>query len=578
MPWLLDTPENRKKLGQQTSEDELAGAPKMDTPKLEPWGGTPANELNPVGKFVEGAAGAITKGGLGIKGLFTDLTPENQQTLQQIDQFNNEAGGFGTAGKIGGDIASFMLPAGKVAKGIGYGMKALESAPKLAKVLTPIATNVGSGAIVGGALSPNDREGGAIGGAVGGGLGAGVGYVANKVGGGMVSSAVTPEARALMDQGVDVPLWKATENKFIKGLYERAKALPYAKEIMGAQEGKAFEQIAQNVSAKSTPMQPVKDEAGSIIRWVTNPVKKAGSAGVREISERFDEAYKALYGNKSVPEDLVNEGLLTLGKHIEDAKSIMPDKIPALEGAWNHVNRILSDARGLNMADESFSGRSAISASHIRDALVMLQKRATEAYKKGDGLLGEELGKMADVMSDIRLRGLPPEVAAQAKDINGAYTTFKQLQKANASLGAQSQGFVTPRQMLSAIKSGDKSLDKAAFSRGNMPNQSEMLAAENVMGSTLPDVGPGTAEKVLPWLLASGVAGGGAVGGVGLAALPIAAGALATRTGQKFLTGTLPGQGAIRMNQNIVPGGRNLGTYIGASIGEDELKKAPRRR
>ena len=569
---------------QQAAQTNVDAPDELSTaPKIAPWGGTPASELNPIGKMVEGAAGAFTRGGLGIKGMFTDLSPENEQTLQQIDQFNNEAGGFGTTGKIAGDVASFMLPAGKIAKGLKAGMEGITAAPKLMRALAPVVENVGAGAITSAALSPDDRTGAAIGGGIGGGIGAGIGYGLGKLGGGALSSAVTPEARSLLDQGVDVPLWKATENKVVRGLYERAKALPYAKEIMGGQEARAFEQVAGNVAGKSTPPQPIMDEAGQILRWVTNPVKKPGSEGVSEIADRFDEAYKAVYQGRTVPVELVRDASKNLDEIVSANERYNPSLAADLRGAWVEAKDILDRARGVvqgRVQTEGVSGHKAIGGEDVRAVIKMLDDRVTDAFREGKGSLAKQYQEMSAVMSDLRMKGLPPEVQAQLEPITAAYTTFKQLQRANAGIAAQGKGFVTPRQILAAIKSGDKSLDKAAFSRGHMPNQSEMINAEKVLGSSLPDVGPGTAEKVLPWLLASGVVGGGAVGGPLLAALPIAAGAAATKTGQRFLTGSLPGQGAIRMatDKTIIPTSRTIGALIGSGMGEDELKKAPRRR
>jgi hypothetical protein len=95
--------------------------------------------------------------------------------------------GFGTAGRVVGDIAATAIPAAKIAKVVA-------PLPLRARVAAVMAENAGYGA----ALSPDEQGGAALTGAVAGPLGMALGRTA----GGLVRP--TAEARTLMDRGVSL--------------------------------------------------------------------------------------------------------------------------------------------------------------------------------------------------------------------------------------------------------------------------------------------------------------------------------------------------------------------------------------
>ena len=214
----------------------------------------------------------------------------------------------------------------------------------------------------------------------------------------------------------------------------------------------------------------------------------------------------------------------------------------------------------LNQAGQAFQntqlGHAVTRPESVKQAIDVLDGRITGAYGRGDAETAEVLKQLRSSIAELRTRGLPPEVAAQAGDINRAYASFMQLQRANASLGAQKSGLTSPAQMLNAIKANDRTPNKSGFSGGNALNQQDVLRAERVLGNRLPEVGPGTAEKLAP-LLGFGLPM--LAGDMGATAL------LGSKTGQRFLMGGLPGQAGIRQygSEYLVPALRNLGTSIG---------------
>jgi hypothetical protein len=201
-------------------------------------------------------------------------------------------------------------------------------------------------------------------------------------------------------------------------------------------------------------------------------------------------------------------------------------------------------------------GHAATRPESVKQAIDTLEGRIESSYKMGDAEQASVLKDLRDQLTGLRERGLPPEVSSNAGEINKAYATFKQLQRANSGLGAQKQGMVTPAQQLNAIRAMDRTPNKSAFASGRALNQEEALLAEKVLGNRLPETGPGTAEKLAPFI---GFGAPMLLGDLGATAL------LGTRTGQRALMGLLPGQAGIRDygTKYLVPTLRALGADAG---------------
>ena len=124
-----------------------------------------------------------------------------------------------------------------------------------------------------------------------------------------------------------------------------------------------------------------------------------------------------------------------------------------------------------------------------------------------------------------------PEKSAQLKAANAAYRELLALER---SLLPGAQSF-TPRQL-------QRNLDKMKI------DNAELRTVGNAMEKTLPNSVPdsGTAERLiansLPALLMGGGAGAQEMGWDTVGAGLIAAGALGTRPGMRFMTGGYPGQ------------------------------------
>lgn len=545
-------------------------------------------DVGQMGAFMRGVGGAkqaFDSAAMGLKGLFTDLTPEDKALLEQGKAFVKQGDTAATVGNIAGEIGMLAAPSTRAIQGVQAASMAAKAVPYLGKALA--ATRTGTGAAAAGsglasaALAPEDRTGAFYGGAAGGAVGDVAGRFLTKALGGVVSDKVSPAARELMDQGANVPMWKATDDatrtgRVLRNVAERAKALPVAGDIIKGQERAGVESWNKVLLREATPPQPVLDDAGSVLRWERPPVKDVGSKGLQELSERFDQAYGALYGSRGMPvDDQFNKQVVEL---LRNTKAYLPGASDDVAGAVRKATDTLAGltsptttrSGGENVGKGLVSsriktpittsvepGREVTTHGNVKKALDGVNDSITSAWKAGDAEKAEALTALRSTIESLRSRGLPPEVASEAAEINKAYAKFKTVSRASSMLGAQKEGgVVTPAQQLNAIRARDKTLDKSAFSRGEAPGQQQALTAQQVYGNTLPDVGPGTAEKMM------------LVGGFGLPMVGMDAGAsllLGTQAGQNMLMGKYPVQGAVRKygQEYLIPALRNYGAALG---------------
>lgn len=402
------------------------------------YGGGDVGTMGTVMRTLGGAKHAWDQAAYGLKGLFTDLSPEEKAQLEQGKAFVNQGGTAAKVGEIGGDIAMTAAPALRGAQALQAGARVLPKAMSFLGGTLP--TNMVASGVTSAALTPENRGSAAMSGALGAGAGEVAGRVLTKALGGVAANGVTPEARALMDQGINVPMWKATENKIVRDLAERAKVLPGAGHVLRGQERAAFEDFNKAMAAKATPPMPVLDDAGNVLRWETKPVKEAGSNALNTLRSRFDDAYGTLYKGRGIPVDDA------YGREVADALRHTEAYFPRIAGDIQAAAKQADDI--LRKGTETTTTKSVILAENgkpiineqlghattrpesVKQAIDSIETRITSAYRRGDAESAEALKALKSSLEDLRTRGLPPEVASQGRDINRAYASFKQLERA----------------------------------------------------------------------------------------------------------------------------------------------------
>jgi len=133
--WLQKHKSEKNTLDYQTVQNEynalIAPPP---PPKIQKETGSYIDDIaSGAGRVFSGAGKSLQNNYYGIKGLGTDLSPEEKATIVKNDQFISDNPFTAGIGAFGAEAASFLIPGGVVAKA---GTKILTSAPKIAALLS----------------------------------------------------------------------------------------------------------------------------------------------------------------------------------------------------------------------------------------------------------------------------------------------------------------------------------------------------------------------------------------------------------------------------------------------------------
>lgn len=312
--------------------------------------------------------------------------------------------------------------------------------------------------------------------------------------------------------GLQIPAWKDSEG-VLRNFAEGAKAMPQTKATMNQMERQAFEQYNQQMVARGLPPVPVMDEAGNVLRWESaKPSGAVGQGYIDEAARAFDDAYKALHQGRTIP--LGDDYMGGVSAMIKELQNYKPDVAPSVIGRLNMIHNPLTKGMQLNTHTQPAQvidhltntvrpakvtqqgGHVGVSSQSIQEAISAAHGEAAALAREGQHQAAEYLRQYARQLESARMSGLPPEVASQAEPINKAFRNFAQYRQGMNSPAAQKQGYLTPDQHLRAImQNGRKYGGVNQSASGNLPNQQEATLASQVLGSRLPDVGPGTAEK-----------------------------------------------------------------------------------
>lgn len=535
----------------------------------------PTKDMNGGQTALAGAGKALadTIGGVKRIGNMVGIGDYDQKAAQQDAALDaplmNTTGG--KLGNLAGNVALTAIPVGGATSAVARGVtraatvlpRALGAATRFAAPAVAAAT---TGAATGAIQNPADMQQGAEIGALAGAGGDLVGRAITRAAGGVIARGVTPEARALMDQGVNVPFWQAQQSPMIRGIAERAKGLPIVGEMMNNAEARAGQDWNRVLQRGATPPTPNMDEAGNILNWNTTPVPGAGQEGLQQLRQKFGDAYDAIYNGRVLP--VTPELHQNIGDVVNHTAAYFPGAAPEVQGAARQAldtlgaggpttttalrggaplgsGRVSSNIRTPVQATTTTDlGHAGASSDQYKAALDALDGRISTAWRNGQGDTADALQALRDHIDNARLQALPPEVQSMLQPVNAAYNEFKTLTKAASSNGAVNNGGnVSPQQLLTAIKARDTSAGKTAYALGTARGQQAAQNAQAVLGSRLPQVGPGTAEKLA------------LMGGMGFGwMMPAAAigGALLTRPGQRLMQGGYGWQAAARNNPDAL--------------------------
>lgn len=517
--------------------------------------GKDPQDFGVVGRMLTGGINSIAQTGYGIKGMFGDLSEEDQQQRARSQAMADRAGGWGTTGEVVTDMASLGAGAAGVARGIARAGVPFLSRPMVA---TPLAE-----AAVGAAASPENRFSNAGFAALGGTAGEGLARALTAAPRGPLYGFTTPEAQELIGKGVPVPAWKAVGGR-PRAMGERLRVFPGTGQAMRGMERQSLQEWNRNIIGQATPPKPVWQTAAdgsTSLEWDTRtPVREIGWDAMSALRDRFDKAYGEIFDNASVRIDPVSSASARnqFTQLVTEMKTEYPNYADELDGVLATLNKKMPDGKELPM-------------SAVKDVLDNIDTRASTASRQGQGDLLGIYTELRGNLEDFRMDMLPAEMREQVAPINQAYANYKVLRRVMQRPAVHRREYFSPQDLDAAIKANDRTPDKVMYGEGRAsPYQRQGKLVSDVFGSELPDAGPGTAEKLLPWVM--GPVGLGlpafALGDMGMTA------ALTTPTGQRMMMGELPGQETAR---RVGPTIHNLARMLGMTSAMDrEIQNAPR--
>lgn len=459
------------------------------------------SEMSGFQKLAAGAGKAVYDTGRGI-GQLVGL--ESKQDVQQARSQ---------------DAALMRTGSGKVGNVAGYVMEAVPAA------MTLPAMGVGIPAAVGGRMAVGGVSGGAQGYAApytstrehvmntlaGGVLGSalpGLGSAAGAIG----SRMITPEAKALMQAGVEL-----TPGQKLGGLAKTAEDKLTSFPLVGGAIRNAQQRSIDSFSRTAvnrvlTPLgldlpKSVKTGHEALI-YAQNKVSKTYDDALQNMSGSVDGTFRKGVG------DIWNKYASTLGKKGDELQSFIVDGVLSkMEKTGATTGKIIHD---------------------IQSDLGQQASRLLKSELQSDRTLGNAVKELQSHVKGLLTRQNPSSAITQYRAATDAYRNLVRVQKA-ASLVGSKDGVITPNTLRQAVRATDSTRNKMAYSQGRAEMQDLAEHGMEVIPSKVPD--SGTAGR----LLGAGLIGSGAVTGH---ALPIlAAGALAhgmySRPGQALIAHAL---------------------------------------
>lgn len=389
---------------------------------------------------------------LGIKGLVSELTPENESALKLWRDDVRGSGGFGTAGGVIGELAQVAMPASKI--------HALAKASKLARTMPATAA---TGAVLGdvglmsgfGALqAPTEektRGEKAVENAVFSLAGGAAGGVLNKA---LKGASKTKSGEELLNMGVPLTPAQATDSGLIKALEFTMGITPLLAKSVAQQKEKSLIGFNKVIAQAAAP-KGIKITAG-------------GQEGMRQVRDAYKRKYQEAWSK---------------------AEPFSEDQLIAFMDQTK------------NMRDEL--GESANSSVRkIDDALDRVDRlKTTESMENLDTVVREQIERadsgqnpdfdLADYLTELRQtiqNTASPQTASELAELNSTYGGFRVARRATANTqamkkGGENKGIYSTDELTQAVRSIGGETRSAI---NTAPLQSLMNLGTDTIGDRLP--------------------------------------------------------------------------------------------
>jgi len=286
------------------------------------------------------------------------------------------------------------------------------------------------------------------------------------------------------------------------------------------------------------------EEAARSFPIVGTVIRRAEDTGVKDYNRAIYDMALAPIGQKYKGGDLVGtEGVKKVEEQIGDAYDrVLPHvHFRADQNLANDFHRLSSLVRQMppdqvnqfnNIATERVIRRLQPTGTMDGETFKQLQSELTYMaggmHASGDAAQ-RHLGDAIDELNDMLRRNLSrqnPKYAADIEDANRASSMYARIRRA-ATNRPTSSGIFTPADMLSALRSLDRTPGHGQFARGLAPMQPLSTSAQEIMGKRLADSGTPERQfwrRLLEYPPAGMVEAGVGAGAYGWGHLPAAAG------------------------------------------------------
>lgn len=467
------------------------------------YAGEDISQMGVLKRGLGGAKHALDRAAMGLKGAFTDLTPEDKALLEQGAAFTQEGDTAATVGNIAGDV---------VIQG------ALSRLPVGAGLAPQMALGAGASAL----LTPGDEMERAKAAAMGG-AGAAVGHVLTR--------ALGRVAKPIGDKAADTIELEArgVEPTFGQAMAQKGGAV-------GRAVGKT-EEALQSVPVASGPLVQARERAMDQWRGATRaagmPPAPAGLA--QAVPEDLPGVHQAW--NRRYTAALDAEPLPYASVQYQPDMRRLSQGIAVTPEQRQMAQEMFEQARLTHMSNPTPGVQVTAAGAHGAESEV---KTAAARYRNSQDPSQQDFGRLLSRLArdygQAWRGGLrDPNTRNAIAELDRAYPGFKVLQKAGQRVGVvASEGDpsrYTPTALLQASKAVDRSPGKAAYEAGRAPLQ-ELGRLGQTLSNKLPE--SGTTPRAIMSALAVG--GAGAIEPTTLLSLAALYG-YGSRPVQQYLTG-----------------------------------------
>jgi hypothetical protein len=222
-------------------------------------------------------------------------------------------------------------------------------------------------------------------------------------------------------------------------------------------------------------------------------ISEAGPTGFKQLEDAFGDAYGEFEGFP------LYRGNYDTGRAIDDMTRRSALQTP---GLTNESRQTVLDVIDSELSRLPKSGQT-VDSKWLLNVRSKLREHARQAL---DPAVRRAYKNAANRITETIESQLPKDVAKRLKKIDSAYRDTRPMVESGAMKGAMRQGFFTPEQLMSG---GQKQV-RGASAKASARNQATRRAreADKVFGTTIPRVGPGTAERLAAQALIGGGIGG----------------------------------------------------------------------